>query len=98
MVCVPAPAVAGLKIPPLTPVPEYVPPAGEPPVRVKAGASIQISFTGLWLTEGSELMTILRGEVSWQPVEIICSVTETDPLPAVPHCMVTWLVPCPQER
>ena len=30
IVCVPAPAILGLKLPPLTPVPENVPPLGEP--------------------------------------------------------------------
>ncbi len=35
MVCVPTPAVEGLNIPPLTPVPEYDPPEGDPPVKVR---------------------------------------------------------------
>ena len=39
MVCVPTPAVAGLNCPEATPVPEYVPPAGIPPVNSKATAS-----------------------------------------------------------
>ena len=38
IVCVPAPAFAALNFPELTPVPEYVPPAGEPPVNVSNDA------------------------------------------------------------
>ena len=34
MVCVPTPATLALKFVPLTPVPLYVPPAGEPPLKV----------------------------------------------------------------
>ena len=34
----PTPAVAGLNWPPLTPVPLYVPPAGDPPVSVNAAS------------------------------------------------------------
>ena len=37
---VPAPAVAGLNMPPLTPVPLYVPPTGNPPVKVNELALI----------------------------------------------------------
>jgi hypothetical protein len=43
MLWVPAPAVAGLKLPLLTPVPEYVPPEGLPPVSVNGLASIHLA-------------------------------------------------------
>ena len=36
--CVPVPATEGLKLPPLTPGPLYVPPVGVPPVNANAGA------------------------------------------------------------
>ena len=37
-VCVPTPAEAGLKEDPVTPTPEYTPPAGTPPFKLKDGA------------------------------------------------------------
>ena len=37
IVCVPVPAVEGLKLPPLTPGPLYVPPVGVPPVNTNDG-------------------------------------------------------------
>ena len=50
---VPTPAVPGLKVvPPVTPVPEYVPPAGLPPERVKLEASTQTELRALKVTLG----------------------------------------------
>ena len=40
MECTPTPATAGLKLPPLTPVPLYVPPAGLPPLSAKAASEV----------------------------------------------------------
>ena len=49
----PTPAVPGLKVvPPVTPVPEYVPPAGLPPERVKLEASTQTELRALKVTLG----------------------------------------------
>ena len=59
IVCAPAPAVAGLNWPALTPVPLYVPPMGEPPVRAKAGASIHTDVFAGQVTTGSGLTVIV---------------------------------------
>src|ERR1035438_4027091 len=40
--CVPMPAIAGLKIPPVTPAPEYVPPSGMPPLSLKGLALVVV--------------------------------------------------------
>ena len=55
IVWVPTPAMAGLKLPALTPVPEYVPPAGSPPVKVKAAEFTQTVVKELNVTVGVEL-------------------------------------------
>ncbi len=54
MECVPAPAAAGSKVPPVTPVPEYIPPTGSPPVRAKGSASRQTGSKAARVTVGSE--------------------------------------------
>ncbi len=59
MVRVPTPAAEGLKFPALTPIPLYVPPAGDPPVNAKVGVFKQtelfdgqvrlvVPFTVIW--------------------------------------------------
>ena len=59
IVCVPAPAVAGLNWPPLTPVPLYVPPAGLPPVNANAGASMHTELFDGQLTTGNAYTVIV---------------------------------------
>ena len=56
---VPAPAVAGEKLPPDTPVPEYVPPAGAPPERAKSAASTHTGDKAAKVTTGSALTVMV---------------------------------------
>ena len=53
IVCVPAPAEAGSNELPVTPVPLYVPPVGEPADRINAGRSMQTSARGIIVTVGN---------------------------------------------
>lgn len=69
MVCIPAPAVAGLNIPALTPVPLYVPPAGAPPVSAKAGALMQIAELAGQVTVGAAFTVMTKVQVLVQPVD-----------------------------
>ena len=55
IVWVPTPAMPGSKLPALTPVPEYVPPAGKPPVKVTVDEFAQILVNALNVTVGVEL-------------------------------------------
>ena len=57
MVNVPCPAVVGLNVLPVTPVPENVPPAGLP-VNVTGAAFTQSGPTGVIVTVGSGLTVI----------------------------------------
>ena len=59
MVCVPVPAVAGLKLPAVTPVPEYVPPAGKPPERAKSAASTHTFANAASVTTGKAFTVIV---------------------------------------
>ena len=52
MVVVPAPATEGLKLPEVTPVPEYVPPAGDPPERVTGEEVVQTAVSAPCVTVG----------------------------------------------
>ena len=61
MVDVPTPAVAGLNCPPLTPVPLYVPPAGEPPDKVKAASVLHTAVNGLSVTVGNGFTVTVVG-------------------------------------
>ena len=63
----PTPAVAGLKLLPLTPVPLYVPLAGLPPVNEYAGAFIQTDELAGQLTVGSAFTVIVNVHVLVQP-------------------------------
>ena len=56
----PTPAVAGLNMPALTPVPVYVPPPGEPPVKAKAGSeTVAAEFAGQ-VTTGKALTVMTK--------------------------------------
>ncbi len=48
----PVPATVGLNIPPLTPVPPYVPPVGAPPLNNKGEEFKQMSLKVPRLTDG----------------------------------------------
>ena len=66
MVCVPAPAVTGLKTPELTPGPEYVPPDGAPPDKVREPASIHIPENEPNVTDGNALTVMVEVAVEVQ--------------------------------
>src|SRR5574343_234931 len=53
MANVPYPSAEGSNCPAVTAVPEYVPPAGEPPVNVTIGALIQTSLNAAKVTVGA---------------------------------------------
>jgi hypothetical protein len=55
---VPAPADAGLKVVPLTPVPLYVPPDGDPPVRFTTAEFEQTGEKDDNVTDGPALTVI----------------------------------------
>ena len=60
MVNDPTPATEGSNSPLLTPVPLYVPPAGEPPLKTKADPFAHTSVTAKFsVTSGSGLTVIL---------------------------------------
>jgi hypothetical protein len=63
-VCDPTPAVPGLKLGDTpTPVPEYVPPSGVPPPKLKAASSTQTaSSVKVKATTGKELTVIVIAE------------------------------------
>jgi hypothetical protein len=57
IVCVPTPADIGSKIPPDTPGPEYTPPAGDPPVKVKGASETSTFAKALNDTAGNVRLT-----------------------------------------
>ena len=59
IICDPVPAVAGENDPAVTPVPVYVPPAGEPPVKAKSAASTHTSAKAVRVTVGSALTVMV---------------------------------------
>ena len=66
--CVPTPALAGLKMPPLTPGPLYVPPVGVPPVRAKAAAFKHTVELAGQLTTWTDVTVIVNVQLLLQPV------------------------------
>jgi hypothetical protein len=59
IVCVPVPATLALKLVPVTPGPLYVPPAGEPPLKVYVVELIHCCDSNpVKVTTGKELTTI----------------------------------------
>lgn len=78
---VPTPAVEGLNCPPLTPSPLYVPPAGDPCVRVKAASCRQGSSIAANVTVGfSFTVTVVPTEAADVQPSVV---TETVYVPAV---------------
>ncbi len=71
MVCVPLPAVAGLKVPAVTPGPEYVPPEGDPPVSVIAVALSHIALNAASVTVGNGFTVTVTGFEAEQPAALI---------------------------
>lgn len=66
--CVPIPAVAGLKLPDETPVPEYVPDAGDPPVKVTGELYTHTVLRADCVTVGKAFtVTTVGAEVAEQP-------------------------------
>jgi hypothetical protein len=65
IVCVPTPAVAGLKLFPLTPVPLKVPPAGVP-LRETFAASTQTALYVPASTTGSAFTVTFTVPMEWQ--------------------------------
>ena len=66
IVCGPVPAVAGLKVVPLTPGPENVPPAGVPVKVIGAALTHNAGYVPA-LTTGSGLTVIVVVAVAEQP-------------------------------
>ena len=60
MVKVPTPETAGLNCPLITPVPEYIPPEGEPPVKVTGDALKHIGANGLKVTVVEVVLIIVH--------------------------------------
>ena len=72
MVCVPAPAAAGSKLPELTPVPLYVPPEGDAPFNANAEAEEQMSVAEGHDTEGTVVLVLtVTEEVTEQPFKSV---------------------------
>ena len=57
IVVFPTPVTVGSKVVPDTPFPEYVPPAGFPPVKLIVALLSQIGLIGVNVTEGIALTT-----------------------------------------
>ena len=55
MIVVPTPAAAGSKVPLVTPLPLYVPPAGLPPVSANGASVAQTGLNDAIVTVGSGL-------------------------------------------
>ena len=70
MIAVPIPAAAGSKVPLVTPLPLYVPPAGLPPVSAKGASVVQTGFNVAIVTVGSGLTV----------TSVAVEVPEQDPL------------------
>src|SRR5678816_1045727 len=85
MVNVPCPAVAGLNVLPVTPVPENVPPAGLP-VNITGAAFTQSGPTGVIVTVGSGFTVIDVVAELLQPVaasvDLSTIVNDTSPVVA----------------
>ena len=71
IVCVPAPAVAGLNVFDETPVPVYVPPPGLPPVNGNAAVFVQmpVMLPGQVTTVG-DVTVIVKLQVEVHPPEV----------------------------
>ena len=67
IVCVPTPAVAGLKFPPLTPGPLYVPPVGVPPVSAKGAVLVHVEEFDGQVAVGGALTVIVNVQLLVQP-------------------------------
>ena len=67
---VPAPEAEGLKVLPATPVPENVPPTGDP-FKVTVEALIHIEATGLMLTTGRGLTVTEVESEAEQPLMFV---------------------------
>src|SRR5678816_3230771 len=98
MVNVPCPAVVGLNVLPVTPVPENVPPAGLP-VNVTGAAFTQSGPTGVIVTVGSGLSVIGVVAELLQPVQAETSTTEIDtgPCPAIARLQEQPVTPVPEN-
>ena len=70
MVCVPAPAVAGLNVLPVTPGPEKVPPAGVP-LNAIGAALMHIAGYVPGLTTGNAFTVIVVVAVFEQPLAFV---------------------------
>lgn len=75
---VPKPATDGLKLPPETPFPEYVPPAGEPPLSANAGVYVQTPFSAPIETTGS-VFTVIDCEAGAEVHPLVVTVRVTVP-------------------
>ena len=94
---VPAPAVCGLNIPPLTCVPEYVPPVGDPPLNVMGEALIQVGVNAANVTVGVGLTVIVFVAVLEQPLPLVYEyVIVCVPGPAVAALNFPPLTPVPE--
>ncbi len=71
MVCVPTPALDGLKIPPLTPVPLYVPPEGVPPLNVIEEELTHMLLSVAKLTTGSAFTKIPEVSEDEHPLALV---------------------------
>ena len=71
MVCVPTPAVEGVKTPLETPVPLYVPPVGIPPESVIGDALMQADISAGQVTIGNGLTVTVAVAVAEQPSEVV---------------------------
>ena len=64
----PVPATEGLKMPPLTPVPLYVPPVGEPPLSANEVALIHTDELDGQVTTGNAFTVMVKVQLLVQPV------------------------------
>ena len=71
MVCVPTPAVAGLKFPADTPGPEYVPPEGAPPDSANTGVVSQTALKLASVTTGSGFTVTVTFADLLQPAVLV---------------------------
>ena len=71
IVCVPTPAVAGLKFPPLTPLPVYVPPEGFPPANAYGAVFKHVDEFAGQVTMGNELLESTTSSVKIQAPLVI---------------------------
>lgn len=71
IVCVPTPAILGLKTPPDTPGPLYLPPSMEPPVKVRGLAPTHISAKDSSVTAVTAFTSIIRVVVFVHPLAFV---------------------------